>query len=157
MYLEYSGSKVTGSLVTMGRSRRLASVTTNTHAMSEAMNNATQSPRHADAMKNADDQYLSKTMREYKNIHVLAEHALMGVQKIDLQIPLLYTEEETENLRGLHETLRKCKSEDSICSMKPKPKWEDTVNPVLLMLLFVNILMFSVMLLMALLPRQHSV
>eukprot|EP00960_Hanusia_phi_P038229 753337-Hanusia_phi.AAC.2 len=82
-----------------------------------------------------DGHSLSKAMCEYKNIHILAEHALLGLQKIDLQIPLLYTEEETASLKGLQNSMRKCKSEEcSPCDRKFK--WEETVNPVLWMLLF---------------------
>eukprot|EP00960_Hanusia_phi_P045241 757112-Hanusia_phi.AAC.1 len=95
----------------------------------------------------AMDEKLLPPLREFKNIHILAEHRFLGVQQIDLQIPLVYTEQEAHSIRSLTcEKGSKCKS----------VRMDEALNPALLTIVVVNIFMFAIIGMLSAFPRISS-
>ncbi|EKX36571.1 hypothetical protein GUITHDRAFT_155196 [Guillardia theta CCMP2712] len=92
------------------------------------------------------EEKLLPPLREFKNIHVVAEHMFLGVQQIDLQIPLVYTQQDVDRIKPVP-----C-GETQTCKAI---KWDEALNPVLITIVIVNILMFAILGMITFLPRLN--
>ena len=90
------------------------------------------------------EEKLLPPLQEYKNIHVVAEHMFLGVQHIDLQIPLVYTQQDVDRIKPMS-------SEETKASKAIK--WDEALSPVLITIVIVNILMFAILGMITFLPR----